>query len=154
MQALILDKMTPRLDGHSLALLEAGMQVTGTGSLKVAATCMQLSVVDLLVLDKTTAGPKIGALIAMAEARNRKLVTLMLSADVARDMDLYGLRFSSLHAILSDDLSPGLTARMGLASLSGGAMDLGDDAPTLLAREQEQAPVLFRSARHGALEAA
>lgn len=117
MQALIIDREASRLDHCQIALMNAGVQVTGTGSLTVAETCIARLGVDLLVIEKTTLGDALGDTLGMAEDRNPHLVTILRTPDVAEDQDALAPYFGSLHAVLGHDVSNEVAIKLGLASL-------------------------------------
>lgn len=119
MHAMIVDSRPSRLDLTQIAFLEAGIHVTGSGSLAVADCCLRRAVVDLLVLDADVAGRRTGEIIALAERRNPKLVTLVLTQNVAGVTDTYTEVFQSVHCVLEADVPPAMVARMAQASLAG-----------------------------------
>lgn len=122
MHAMILDTHSDRLDQTQIAFLETGIHVTGSGSLAVTETCLRRAVVDLLVIELEGAGQRTGELIWLAERRNPRLVTLMLTRDVAGATDAYTDALPSLHCVLEADVAPGMVARMAQASLAGRAL--------------------------------
>lgn len=122
MHAMILDTLSDRLDLTQIAFLEAGIHVTGSGSLAVAETCLRRAVVDLLVIEHEGAGQRAGDIIAQAERRNPRLVTLMLTQDVAGASDAFTGTFASLHCVLDADVAPEMVTRMAQASLAGRAL--------------------------------
>lgn len=117
MQALIIDREAARLDHCQIALMNAGLQVTGTGSLLVAETCITRLGVDLLVLEKTTIGDSLGDILGMAEDRNPDLVTVLRTQDVGADQDALSPHFPSLHCVVGQDVSNEVALKIGLASL-------------------------------------
>ncbi|MEX0367923.1 MAG: hypothetical protein AB3N22_17790 [Ruegeria sp.] len=117
MQALIIDREAARLDHCQIALMNAGVQVTGTGSLLVAETCIARLGVDLLVIEKSTIGDALGDTLGMAEDRNPHLVSILRTADVAEDQDALSPHFASLHAVVGQDVSNEVAIKLGLASL-------------------------------------
>lgn len=117
MQALIIDREADRLDHCQIALMNAGLQVTGTGSLLVAETCIQRLGVDLLVIEKSTIGDALGDTLGMAEDANSHLVTILRTASVAEDQDALSPHFPSLHGIVGQDVSNEVAIKLGLASL-------------------------------------
>ncbi|MFL4470731.1 hypothetical protein ACERZ8_12870 [Tateyamaria armeniaca] len=117
MQALIIDTQAARLDHSLMALMEAGIHVTGTGSLLVAETCISRLGVDLLVMDKTTVGDALGDTLGMAEDRNPHLVSILRTSDVAADQDELSPHFPSLHCVVGQDVSNEVAVKLGLASL-------------------------------------
>lgn len=119
MHAMIVDSRPARLDLTQIAFLEAGIHVTGSGSLAVADCCLRRAVVDLLVLDSDVAGRRAGEIIALAERRNPRLVTLVLTQNVAGVTDTYTEVFQSVHCVLEADVPPAMVARMAQASLAG-----------------------------------
>ncbi len=121
MHAMIVDLDAGRLERIQIAFLEAGIHVTGSGSIAVAETCLKRAVVDLLVLDADCGPDRIAQLTALAERRNPRLVTLMLAADLDATTDLYSDAVTSLHCVLGNRVSPRVVARMGQASLAGRA---------------------------------
>jgi hypothetical protein len=108
MHAMIVDLDASRLEHSQIAFLETGIHVTGSGSFAVAETCLRRAVVD-------------AALTTLAQRRNPRLVTLMLTPDVAGTTDLYSDAVSSLHCVLDGDVAPRMVARMAQASLAGRA---------------------------------
>jgi DNA-binding NarL/FixJ family response regulator len=122
MHAMIVDSRPDRLDLTQIALLEAGIHVTGSGSLAVAECCLRRARVDLLVLDLDLGARRTGEIIALAERRNPRLVTLVLTPDVAAVTDSYTQIFHSVHCVLGADVAPALVARMAQASLAGGTI--------------------------------
>jgi len=121
MLAMIVDPDAGRLERSQIAFLEAGIHVTGSGSLAVAETCLRRAMVDLLVIDSRCGSDRIAALTALAERRNPRLVTLMLTDDVSGATDLYSDAVTSLHCVLDGDVAPRMVARMAQASLAGRA---------------------------------
>lgn len=121
MHAMMVDLDAGRLERSQIAFLEAGIHVTGSGSLAVAETCLRRAVVDLLVLDADCGPERIAALCALAERRNPRLVTLMLARDVGATTDLYSDAIDSLHCVLDGLMTPRMVARMAQASLAGRA---------------------------------
>ncbi|WP_299140359.1 hypothetical protein [uncultured Tateyamaria sp.] len=117
MQALIIDRQAARLDHCQIALMNAGVQVTGTGSLLVAETCITRMGVDLLVIEKTTIGDALGDTLGMAEERNPNLVAILRTPDVADDQDSLSPHFPSLHCVVGQDVSNEVAIKLGLASL-------------------------------------
>jgi DNA-binding NtrC family response regulator len=121
MHAMIVDLDASRLEHSQIAFLETGIHVTGSGSFAVAETCLRRAVVDVLVLDSECGAKRIAALTTLAQRRNPRLVTLMLTPDVAGTTDLYSDAVSSLHCVLDGDVAPRMVARMAQASLAGRA---------------------------------
>ncbi|MGP6085854.1 hypothetical protein [Antarctobacter jejuensis] len=121
MHAMIVDLDAGRLERIQIAFLEAGIHVTGSGSMAVAETCLKRAVVDLLVLDAECGPEQIVHLTALAERRNPRLVTLMMARDLDVTTDLYCDAVTSLHCVLGDCVSPRIVARMAQASLAGRA---------------------------------
>jgi len=117
MQALIIDRKASRLDHCQIALMQAGVQVTGTGSLLVAETCILRLGVDLLVIEKSTVGDALGDTLGMAEDRNPNLVSILRTPDVAEDQDALSPHFASLHCVVGEDVSNEVAIKLGLASL-------------------------------------
>ncbi|APX11857.1 hypothetical protein [Tateyamaria omphalii] len=117
MQALIIDRQADRLDQSQIALMNAGVQVTGTGSLLVAETCIQRLCVDLLVIEKSTIADALGDTLGMAEDRNSHLVSILRTPDVGEDHDALSPHFPSLHCIVGQDVSNEVAIKLGLASL-------------------------------------
>ena len=117
MQALIIDREAARLDHCQIALRNAGVQVTGTGSLLVAETCIKRLVVDLLVIEKSTIEDALGDTLGMAEDRNPNLVTILRTTDVAEDQEDLAPYFPSLHGVVGEDVSNEVAINLGLASL-------------------------------------
>jgi len=122
MNALIIDRQAARLDHCQIALMNAGLQVTGTGSLLVAETCIARMGVDLLVIEKATAGDALGDVLGMAEDRNPHLVAILRTPDVEGDQDSLSPHFPSLHCVLGHDVSNEVAIKLGLASLHAQAM--------------------------------
>lgn len=121
MHAMIVDLDAERLERSQIAFLEAGIHVTGSGSLAVADTCLRRAMIDVLVVDADINPDRIAALTALAERRNPRLVTLMLAEDVSETTDLYSDAVTSLHCVLDGRVSPRMVARMAQASLAGRA---------------------------------
>ncbi|KUF12056.1 hypothetical protein [Pseudoponticoccus marisrubri] len=145
MHALIVDTDPRRLDPAQIALVELGVQVTGGGPL-LARACLSHALVDLLVLD-LQADPD-GALIDLAETRNRRLVSILLSSDVARDTERMTRAHRSVHCVLGRDVAPTLTAKLGLASLTGGPVCPAQEArPVAPPRPEITARPVFYSRR-------
>ncbi|WP_299654272.1 hypothetical protein [uncultured Tateyamaria sp.] len=117
MQALIIDREAARLDHCQIALMNAGVHVTGTSSLLVAETCINRMKVDLLVIEKTCVGDALGDTLGMAEDRNPYLVSVLRTPDVGADHDALSAHFPSLHCILGQDVSNTVAIKLGLASL-------------------------------------
>jgi len=117
MQALIIDREATRLDHCQIGLMNAGVQVTGTGSLLVAETCIARLGVDLLVIEKSTISDALGDTLGMAEDRNPDLVSILRTSDVAEDQDELAPYFPSLHYVLGQDVSNEVAIQLGLASL-------------------------------------
>ncbi len=117
MQALIIDTEVSRLDRSLIALMEAGVQVTGTGSIRVAETCISRMCVDLLIVEKSTLGDSLGDTIGMAEERNANLVTILRTNDVSGDQDALTPHFPSLHCVVGLDVMNSVALKIGLASL-------------------------------------
>lgn len=121
MHAMLLDSDIPRLDRLQIAFLEAGIHVTGSGSLSVAECCLRRAVADVLLVDLDTAGAYLPEIVTLAERRNPRLVTLFLSDAVSAATDRWSDRFASLHCVLEGVSEAGLVARMARASLAGRA---------------------------------
>lgn len=117
MQALIIDREAKRLDHSLISLMQAGVQVTGTGSLLVAETCIKHMGVDLLVIEKSTIGDALGDTLGMAEDRNPHLVAVLRTPDVARDQDELSGHYASLHCVVGQDVPNEVAVKLGLASL-------------------------------------
>lgn len=118
MHCLIVDTQASRLDNNMIAFLNAGLQVTGTSSLRVAETCLRTSSIDVLMIDKGPIGPSHARLIQLAELRNEQLISLILTPDVARDTDRLIATFPSVHCVLGDGVAPRLAAKLALGSLA------------------------------------
>lgn len=129
MQALIIDREAARLDHCQIALMNAGVQVTGTGSLLVAETCIKRLGVDLLVIEKSTIGDALGDTLGMAEDRNPNLVAILRTPDVAQDQDALSPHFASLHCVVGQDVSNEVAIKLGLASLRSQGTRVADPAP-------------------------
>ncbi|MEN9062234.1 hypothetical protein [Ponticoccus litoralis] len=151
MHAMIVDSRPTRLDLTQIAFLEAGIHVTGSGSPAVADCCLRRAVVDLLVLDAEVAGRRTGEIIALAERRNPRLVTLVLTRNVASVTDTYTEVFQSVHCVLEADVPPAMVARMAQASLAGRTIarvaaaksmtaEGAPDAAGQVARDRQRAP--------------
>ena len=117
MQALVLDKDTQRLDQSLIALMKAGIHVTGTSSIRVAETCITRMCVDLLVFEKSTVGDALGDTLGMAEDRNPHLVSILRTLDVEGDQDDLTPYFPSLHCILGLNVPSCVAVKFALASL-------------------------------------
>lgn len=117
MQALIIDREAARLDHCQIELMNAGVQVTGTGSLLVAETCIKRMTVDLLVIERTTICDALGDTLGMAEDRNPHLVTILRTPDVGSDQDNLSPCFPSLHCVVGQEVSNEVAIKLGLASL-------------------------------------
>ena len=103
MHAMILDNRTERLDRLQIAFLEAGIHVTGSGSLAVAECCLRRAMVDVLVVDETSAGQALIEVVAKAERRNPRVVTLMLSDRAAVATEVWSNRLASLQGVLEGE---------------------------------------------------
>lgn len=119
MHAMLLDSHSDRLDRLQIAFLEAGIHVTGSGNLAVAQCCLKRAMVDVLLIDEVTAGQYLGDLVTMAERRNPKVMTFMLSNRVATATDLWSQRLGSLHAVMEDQSDPTVVARVVKAAMTG-----------------------------------
>lgn len=117
MQALIVDTMTSRRDHSLIKLMEAGVHVTGTGSVAVAETCILRLGVDLLVVDKATVGDALGDILGMAEERNPFVVSILRTPDVTVDQDELSPHFPSLHCVVGTDVPSAMAVKLGVASL-------------------------------------
>lgn len=117
MQALIIDKEAARLDHSLMTLMKAGIQVTGTGSLPVAETCISCLGADLLVMERETVGDALGDILGMAEDRNPYLVSILRTPDVGKDQDELSPHFASLHCVVGQDVPNAVAVKLGLASL-------------------------------------
>lgn len=118
MHALLLDSRHDRLDRLQIAFLEAGIHVTGSSSLAVAECCLRRAMVDLVLIDEGAAGAYAGDLVAMAERRNGRVVTLVMAAQPDETADAWSPRMASLHGVLDHDADPAQVARMARAALS------------------------------------
>lgn len=119
MHALFLDSRPDRLDLLQIAFLEAGIHVTGSGSLGVVECCLRRAMVDVLVLDEARAGRHASDIAAMAMRRNPKVVTLMLADQPDAVADQWSDRISSLCGVMEHDCAPAQIARMAKAALAG-----------------------------------
>ncbi|MFW2587671.1 hypothetical protein [Sagittula sp. SSi028] len=119
MHALFLDSRPDRLDLLQIAFLEAGIHVTGSGSLGVVECCLRRAMVDVLVLDEVRAGRHASDIAAMAMRRNPKVVTLMLADQPDAVADQWSDRISSLCGVMEHDCAPAQIARMAKAALAG-----------------------------------
>ena len=119
MQALVIDADGPRMDGTLLALIEAGFVATGTTNLQVAETCLCRQSVDVLIIDRETAGDAFGDTLGFAEDCNAQLVSVLRTANVLPDFDTLPEHFPSLHYILDRDVSADVAAQLALASRAG-----------------------------------
>jgi hypothetical protein len=119
MQALILDCSPRRLELGQIAFIEAGITVTGSGSLAVAETCLKLGAVDVLVIDRRSAGTRFAEIVRLAELRNPALITITLTPEVEGDTDRLISAFPSVHAVLGAEVAPQVAVRMALASMGG-----------------------------------
>jgi len=117
MHALIIDNTQSRLDHSLITLMEAGVQVTGTGSLVVAETCILRMGVDLLVIEKSTIGDALGDILGLAEERNPLLVSVLRTADVGPDQEELTPHFPSLHCVVGQDVPNEIAVKLGVASL-------------------------------------
>ncbi|CUH76483.1 hypothetical protein [Tropicibacter naphthalenivorans] len=118
MHALVLDNNTKRLEQGQIAFLQEGLQVTGSGSIAVAEIALDRFDVDILVIDRRTAGKRFAEIVRTAERRNPKLVSIALTPDVSGDTDRMVQAFPSMHCVLGDDLSPSVAAKLAMASVS------------------------------------
>lgn len=138
MQALIIDREAARLDHCQIALMNAGVQVTGTASVLVAETCISRLGVDLLVIEKSSIADSLGDILGMAEERNPHLVSILRTADVAGDQDELSPYFPSLHCVVGQSVSNEIAIKLGLASLRGqsteAALALQSQMPARAAR--------------------
>ena len=117
MYALILDNNPRRLEQGQMAFLEEGVQITGTGAIPVALTCIDRFGVDVLVIDRRSAGKRFAEVVRLAERRNPNLVTIALTPDVSGDTDRMVQAFPSMSCVLGADLSPNVAAKLALASI-------------------------------------
>lgn len=117
MYALILDNNPRRLEQGQLAFLEEGVQITGTGAVPVALTCIDRFGVDILVIDRRSVGKRFAEVVRMAERRNPNLVTIALTPDVSGDTDRMVQAFPSMSCVLGADLAPSVAAKLALASV-------------------------------------
>lgn len=151
MHAMIVDLDAGRLERIQIAFLEAGIHVTGSGSMAVAETCLKRAVVDLLVLDADAGPERIAQLTALAERRNPRLVTLMIAQDLESTTDLYSDAVTSLHCVLGDRVAPRVVARMAQASLAGRAAcrmtPVGADPAPQTAPDRAPLPVFSTTRR-------
>lgn len=122
MHVLIVDNSPKRLELGQLAFIEAGLDVTGSGSLAVAYACLGRAPMDILVIDRRSAGQHFAQLVRKAEERNPHLVTITLTPDVAGDTDRLVQAFPSVHAVLGDEIAPAMAAKIAMASIVGQAM--------------------------------
>jgi hypothetical protein len=121
MHAMLIDGLPKRLDALQLAFLEAGIHVTGSGSLQVAECCLRRAVVDMLIVNELSCGDRLSDVVLLAQRRSPKLVTILLTHDVAAATDRYSDAFSSLTCVLEDSADPRLVAGMARASRAGRA---------------------------------
>lgn len=151
MHCLIVDTQMERLNNTMIAFLEAGLQVTGTGSARVAQTCLRRSLVDVFVMDAGPMAPNDGSprarLLDLAEARNEQLVTLLLTQDVAEDTEAMTKAYQSVHCVLGHDVAPRLAAKLALASLAERTVVSGFDVEPVLPRVMPSRTPVFQSAR-------
>jgi hypothetical protein len=117
MQALIIDREAARLDHSLITLMEAGIQVTGTGNVQVAETCINRMGVDLLVIEKDTIGDALGDTLGMAEERNPYLVSILRTSNVGEDHEELSPYFPSLHCVVGLDVPNDVAVKLGVASL-------------------------------------
>lgn len=122
MHVLIVDNSPKRLELGQLAFIEAGLDVTGSGSLAVAYACLGRAPMDILVIDRRSAGQHFAQLVRKAEERNPHLVTITLTPDVAGDTDRLVQAFPSVHAVLGAEIAPAMAAKIAMASIVGQAM--------------------------------
>lgn len=147
MNCLIVDSQADRLDDSIVAFLDAGLQVMGTSSLQVAQAYVRRSEIDVLVFDQSLRSSPNLQLVRTAELRNTSLVTLMISADVAREADILTQAFPSVHCILGEDVDPRLAAKLALASLSGNMGAVRLNSVQSRPRISQMAAPVFHSAR-------
>lgn len=122
MHAMLVDTAARRLDHLQIAFLEAGIHVTGSGSMAVAECCLRRAVVNVLVIEEAGVGPHMAKVIDLAQARNPRLAAILLTSNVARATERYTERFPSLHCVLDAYADPKVVARMALASVAGQAV--------------------------------
>ncbi|MCT4611472.1 MAG: hypothetical protein N4A70_19960 [Pelagimonas sp.] len=162
MHAMILDKSPKRLEQEQIAFIESGIDVTGSGSLAVAEACLKRSVIDILVIDRRSAGQRFAEFVRLAEYRNPNLVTITLTPDVSGDTDRLVQAFPSVHVVLGSEVSPTVAARMAMASIAGQAQcNVAAPQPTPTAPAQPYAAQpqagghpLYADQDRGALELA
>jgi len=137
MQVLLLDKMTYRVERCLLSLIEAGIDVLGSGSVAVADAVLRRGAVDVLVITAEAAGKGTRRLINTAEQRNPNVATILLAADVERASAIAAQSLPSVHCTLSTDCSPEQILRFAMASLPRPAARSEGD---FLAAEREIGP--------------
>lgn len=147
MHCLIVDTQPKRLEDSMIAFLDAGLQVTGTGGLRVADTCLRRTLIDVLLIDLGSAQGDHTRLICMAEALNPRLVTLIVTPDVALDFDALTKTYPSVHGVISEGVAPQLTAKLALASLGETLATSGCSADAFAPRLFPMAAPVFHSAR-------
>lgn len=147
MHCLIVDTQADRLDDSMISFLDAGLQVMGTSSLRVAETCLRRSMADVLLIDQCASDPGHIQLVRMAEMRNPRLVTLMITPNVARDSEALTRAYPSVHCVLGDDVDPRLAAKLALASLAEKTVMSGLEIKPFRTRVQSMAAPVFHSAR-------
>ncbi len=135
MHAMLIDSQPRRLERMQIAFLEAGIHVTGSGSLAVAECCLRRAVVDILLIEEPAGGHRLAEIIGLAQSRNPRLITILLTSDVLRSSSRLAARFESLHRVLEDDSDPRLVARQVLEA--AGAPD------NIRARRPEPAKAVF-----------
>lgn len=148
MQCLIVDNQMRRLENSQIAFIEAGMQVTGSGSGRVTEACLRRSIVDVLVVDHDTVGARVTDVIRMAESRNPSLVTIVLTSKVEDDLAAFEEEFSSLHAVMGSEVAPGMLSKMALSwAVQGALMPKSSIEPMRVKREDETQTPVFSTAR-------
>jgi DNA-binding NarL/FixJ family response regulator len=148
MQCLIVDNQMRRLENSQIAFIEAGMQVTGSGSGRVTEACLRRSIVDVLVIDHDTVGARVTDVIRMAESRNPSLVTIVLTSHVEDDMADFEHEFASLHAVMGSEVAPVMLSKMALSwAVQGALMPKSSVEPMRVKREDDAPTPVFSTAR-------
>jgi len=106
MHAMLVDSHPRRLERLQIAFLEAGIHVTGSGSLAVADCCLRRAKVDVLLIEERAGGLRLAELVGLAQRRNPRVTTVLLTDDVAYAEAQLAPRFQSMACILADDSDP------------------------------------------------
>lgn len=117
MQALVIDSAAARRDQAQLAFLEVGMQVTACTDLDVAAACLSVSRIDVLLIDKEAVGPRLLDLLTLGVDRNPALVAMLLTSDLDCDVARYHGINPALHCLLEAEIDPRVVAKLALSSM-------------------------------------